>query len=142
MDAPVDPSRFQPLVTQALSDETNATEMALGKVQAWTQSIPAPMLQRIQNEGVMLRVSVIFRDGTEILTVYHKFSSKLMENVAEMISLIATYLQMESGVRAAEVDLNCPPDVVKFLVSRVNIFLRAVNICERRNQKLQNEFEK
>ena len=96
---PVQPSRFQPLLMQLLPVETTTDRMVLGELQAWVQSVPRRAWQRIHTEEGKLRVGVTFQDDVEIFSVCSYFPSKINEHLAETITLIGAYIQMESEVR-------------------------------------------
>ena len=85
--------------------------MVRADLQAWVQSVPPSVWQRIQADGAKLRVAATFQDDVEIFSATFDFPSPLIVSFAETVTLIGTYVQLEGEMRVTQVDVRRPFDV-------------------------------
>ena len=105
------------------------------------QSVSPHVWQRIQAEGAKLRVAATFQDDTEIFSATSNFPSPLLVPLAETVTLIGTYVQLEGEMRVAQVDVRRPFDVIKLLVSRISSLAHGTQLWEIEGEKMQQDMK-
>ena len=97
--------------------------------------------QRIQAEGAKLRVAATFQDDAEIFSATSNFPSPLLVPLAETVTLIGTYVQLEGEMRVAQVDVRRPFDIIKLLVSRISSLIHGNQLWEIKGKEMQQEIK-
>ena len=103
------------------------------------QSVPPRAWQQINAEGAKLRVAATFQDDVEIFSITSGFPSTLTAHLAEAVTLIGTYIQMEGEMRITQVDVRRPFDVIKLLVARISLLVRGAELWETESKKMRQE---